>query len=116
MILGATTFISHRWGNFAMSRSVETWFSYSLVPLGFAMWLAHDRFHFLTSFGTVIPVVQRFAADRGLGFFSEPAWACACCGPVADWLPRLEIVYLGLGWLMSLLIGHRIAVRLTGRP
>ena len=33
----------------------------------------------------------------------------ACCRPVADWLPRLEIVCLDLGLLLSLYCGSRIA-------
>ena len=31
-------------------------FIYALVPLGFAMWLAHYTFHLFTSAGTAIPV------------------------------------------------------------
>ena len=39
----------------------------------------------------------------------EPEWQCACCRPVADCLPRLEIVFLDLGLLLSLYSGYRIA-------
>ena len=91
---------------------VATRFSYALVPLGFGMWLAHYSFHFLTSYDTVVPVTQRFAggprAGRSLG---EPDWGRACCRPVADWLPRLEILFLDLGLLLSLYTGYRIAWR-----
>jgi cytochrome c oxidase assembly factor CtaG len=117
LLIGAATVLSHRWGGFAISRrALATRFSYSLVPLGFSMWLSHYTFHFLTSYGTVIPVVQRFAADFGRMFLGEPEWSCACCGPVADWLPRLEIVFLDTGLLLALFTGYRISVGLSARP
>ncbi len=52
------------------------------------MWLAHYSFHLLTSYGTVIPAAQRFAASLGWPSFGEPEWGDACCLPVPDWLPR----------------------------
>jgi cytochrome c oxidase assembly factor CtaG/polyferredoxin len=86
-----------------------TRFSYSLVPLGFAMWLSHYGFHLLTSYQTVIPTAQRFVAGLGWHFLGKPEWTDACCRPVAEWLPRLEIVCLDLGLLLSLYSGYRIA-------
>ncbi len=47
--------------------------------------------------------------DRGWVLLGEPAWALACCRPVADWLPRLEILSLDFGLLLSLYSGYRIA-------
>ncbi|HMC66231.1 MAG TPA: hypothetical protein VKI65_14940, partial [Gemmataceae bacterium] len=88
---------------------VATRFAYSLVPIGFGMWLAHYSFHFLGSFDAVIPALQRFAGDLGLAL-GEPEWRYACCRPVADWLPRLEILFLDLGLLLSLYSGYRIAL------
>ena len=87
-----------------------TRFSYALVPLGFSMWLAHYSFHFLASFGSAASSLQRFAGDHGWAIFGEPEWARACCRPVADWLPRLEILSLDLGLLLSLYAGYRIAL------
>ena len=94
---------------------LATRFSYALVPLGFSMWLAHYSYHFLASWGTVTPVLQRFAADLGCAILGEPAWALACCRPVADWLPRLEILFLDVGLLLSLYSGYRIAMNQSGR-
>lgn len=85
-------------------------FSYALVPIGFSMWLAHYSFHFLGSFESAWPVAQRFVADLGWNGLGAPQWACACCRPVADWLPRLEITFLDLGLLLSLYTGFRIAL------
>jgi cytochrome c oxidase assembly factor CtaG/ferredoxin len=87
---------------------VATRFAFSLVPIGFGMWLAHYSFHFLASFDAVVPAMQRFAGDLGLAL-GQPEWQCACCRPVADWLPRLEILFLDLGFLFSLYSGYRIA-------
>ena len=84
---------------------MATRFSYALVPLGFSMWLAHYSFHFLASFDAVTPALQRFAGDLGWSILGEPAWVRACCRPVADWLPRLEILFLDLGLLLSLYSG-----------
>ena len=108
--------LSRRWGRLAQSWSeVAARYSLSLVPLGFAMWLAHYSFHFFTSYGTVVPTTQRFAADLGGSLLGEPAWSCACCLPAAEWLVRLEIVILDLGLLISLYAGYRIARSQTGR-
>jgi len=117
LTVGAATVVSRRWGGLAMSRlMVATRFSYSLVPLGFGMWLSHYGFHFLTSYDAVIPTAQRFAADLGFTFLGVPEWACACCGPVMYWLPRLEILFLDVGLLLTLHSGYRIALGLSSRP
>ena len=66
-------------------------------------------------FGTVIPAAQRFVA--GLGWRSSGARVGRRVLPaVADWLPRLEIVCLDLGLLLSLYTGCRIAVGRSSRP
>jgi hypothetical protein len=93
---------------------VATRFAYSLVPLGFGMWLAHYSFHFLASFDAVTPAIQRFAGDFGLTL-GQSEWRCACCRPVADWLPRLEILFLDLGLLLSLYSGYWIALTQSER-
>ena len=84
--------------------------AYALVPLGFGMWLSHYSFHFLTSYETVVPTTQRFLADLGCTALGAPEWSRACCRPVAEWLPRLEILFLDLGLLGSLYTGYRVAL------
>ncbi|HXY37491.1 MAG TPA: hypothetical protein VEI07_24930, partial [Planctomycetaceae bacterium] len=95
---------------------VATRYSYALVPLGFSMWLAHYSFHFLTSYASVIPTTQRFAADLGWNVLGSPKWSRACCIPAATWLIRLEILCLDFGLLLSLYAGYRIALSQTPRP
>jgi len=115
--VGGAAALSRQWG-----RSIRTWtevatrYSYALVPLGFSMWLAHYSFHFLTSYASVIPTTQRFAADLGWNVLGSPKWSCACCIPAATWLIRLEILCLDFGLLLSLYAGYRIALSQTPRP
>jgi hypothetical protein len=84
-------------------------FAYALVPIGFAMWLAHYSFHFFTSWSTVVPVAQRFAADHGWPAGGDPIWECACCQDAADWILQAEILMLDFGLLGSLYVAWRIA-------
>lgn len=85
-----------------------TRFCFALVPLGFAMWLAHYSYHFFGSCDAVIPAAQRFATDLGMRL-GDARWTCGCCRPVADWLPRFEILCLDCGLLLSLYTAFRIA-------
>ena len=104
------TAIDRRWGEGGANWwESATRFSYTLVPIGFGMWLSHYCFHLLTSYRTVIPAAQRFLASLGWHVLGSPRWSDACCQPVAEWLPRLEIVCLDLGLLLSLYSGCRIA-------
>jgi hypothetical protein len=84
-------------------------FSFSLVPVGAAMWLAHYLFHFLTGAAGIWPVMQRVAGDLGCTFLGRPTWAAACCLTPADWLLPMEIVCLDFGLLLSLYCGYRMA-------
>jgi cytochrome c oxidase assembly factor CtaG len=109
--VGSAAGLSRWWGRLSGSGlAVATRYSFALVPLGFGMWLAHYSFHFLTSCDTVVPTTQRFAADHGWTFVGEPAWLASCCRPVAEWLPRWEIVALEVGMLLSLYTGWRLSL------
>jgi cytochrome c oxidase assembly factor CtaG len=114
-VVGAAE-LSRRWGRSeAGTLEVATQYAYALVPLGFGMWLAHHSFHFLTSYDTAVPTAKRFLQDLGWTAVGEPLWVDACCRPVANWLPRLEIIFLDLGLLLSLYIGYRIALARSSR-
>jgi cytochrome c oxidase assembly factor CtaG/polyferredoxin len=110
LMLGLATVLSRRLGYLQESwLEVATRYAYALAPIGFGMWLAHYSFHFLGSLEGIIPATQRFLMDFGLAL-GEPDWQFACCRPVADWLLRLELVFLGLGLLLSLYTGYRITL------
>jgi hypothetical protein len=113
LTVGAAAELSRRWGRLRASTiDVATRYAYALVPLGFGMWLAHYSFHFLTSYGAVVPVTQRFAADLGLTSLGAPAWSCSCCVADTPWLVRLELLFLDFGLLLSLYTGYRLAPNL----
>ena len=117
LTVGSAAILSRRWGRLtASSLGVATQYSFALVPIGFGMWLAHYNFHFLTSYDTMVPAAQRFASDLGWAVLGHPQWVAACCRPVADWLPRLEVLFLDLGLLLSLYTGYRIALSESPRP
>ena len=81
---------------------IATRFAYALVPIGFGVWLAHYSFHLLTGLWTFVPVVQKMlgaAPDWTWGGLSEQA------------VTPLEMGFLGLGLLGSLLVSFRIAER-----
>jgi hypothetical protein len=100
--VGAAAALGRWWGRLSVSRvELAGRFAATLVPLGFAMWLAHYGYHLLTSYESAWPVTQRFAADHGLDL-GTPEWARACCRPVGAWLPKLEILLLDVGLLATL--------------
>ena len=111
LAVGSAAALSRWWGRLqAGTLEVATRYAYALVPLGFGMWLAHYSFHFLTSCDTVVPTAQRFLHDLGWIALGEPHWVAACCRTAATWLPRLEVLFLDLGLLLSLYTGYRIAL------
>jgi hypothetical protein len=116
LAVGGAAALSRRWGRSqATTLEVATRYAYALVPLGFGMWLAHNSFHFLTSYDTAVPTAQRFLHDLGWTALGKPHWVAACCRPVAAWLPRLEVLFLDLGLLLSLYTGYRIALARSPR-
>ena len=111
LLLSFTTMMSSFWSRASTSHiELATRYAFALVPIGFAMWLAHYSFHFVTSYETVVPITQRFFGDIGWAGLGTPRWAAACCRPAPNWLPQLEIMGLDLGLLFSLYTGYRIAL------
>ncbi len=112
IVLVGTATLLGRWtsSDRRPSREVACRFIPALVPVGFGMWLAHYSFHFLAGGAALWPVVQRLASDLGVTALGAPSWGCGCAGMVApSWLLPLEIVFLDLGFLLSLYTAHRIA-------
>lgn len=88
---------------------LATRFAYALVPLGFGVWLAHYTFHFLTGLWTFVPVVQKTLVDLGLPWLGAPDWHLF--GLPKEFVSPLELGFLALGLLGSLLVAWRIAER-----
>lgn len=79
---------------------------WALAPMGFAMWLAHYAFHFLTGALTIVPVIQSFLADVGL-FRGEVRWDL---GPIVPqgWLFPIEAALLYAGAIAALIVAAQI--------
>jgi len=114
LLVSLTAWISSAWS--ASGRSVveeATRFGYGLIPVGFGMWVAHYLYHFLVGGLAIIPATQEYLADLGLPFFGAPAWTL---GPLLpeSWLLPVELLFLELGLLVSLVVTFRIAQREVG--
>jgi ferredoxin len=117
ILLSTASVISRFWAGLNVDgKTILIQFSYSLVPLGFAMWLSHYIFHGVTSYATALPATQRFLNDLGWPILGLPEWSLSCCGPAVSWLPRLEILFLDMGLLVTLHASYLIAFSLTKSP
>jgi hypothetical protein len=83
-------------------------FSRSLVPMGFGVWLAHYGFHFFTGALTIIPVTQ-YAIRNATGRYllGMPQWQLGGLPPGVVY--PIELGFMSLGLLGSLIVGWRIA-------
>lgn len=113
LLLGGAAWLTRRVVSRARSGSmglggIINRFCRSLVPLGFGVWLAHYGFHFLTGALTIVPVTQSaIETATGLSLLGAPQWTWAGLPPGAV-LP-IELGFLALGLLGSLLVAWRIA-------
>ena len=110
LIVCLAAFLSRRLGRLQVPiKPLISDFAMTLVPLGFATWLAHFVFHLFTGSHMPIPVVERIALDLHLGWFGKPDWG------ISSWaVPQLldfEILFLDLGLLVSLYAGWKVAQR-----
>jgi hypothetical protein len=116
LLLGAASWVT--WRATASQRSLLTTlvrYSYTLVPTGFGMWLAHYSFHFLTGLLTIVPVTQSAVVDLGYHFLGPPYWTWA--GLPLRFVQPLEMGFLVLGFLGSLTVAWRLAEEdLADRP
>lgn len=103
LLLGLAGWLSRRGaGKKEPLLAIVTRYAWSLVPLGFGVWLAHYCFHLLAGLWTFIPVTQ---AALSL----TPDWSFG--GVPVALVDPLEIGFLGLGLVGSLLVAWRIALR-----
>jgi cytochrome c oxidase assembly factor CtaG/polyferredoxin len=106
LLVTACTWASRHWGHASVQwKDVTCGFALALVPEGFGMWLAHFSNHLVAGWGTVIPVAQRVLSPAASVDY-PPAW-------IPNWLPSLELLFLGLGLLLTLYIAWRVACRLV---
>ncbi len=108
-LLGGAALVARNWsGQQATLQETINRFSRSLVPLGFGVWLAHYGFHFFTGALTFVPVFQLAIRDAfGWPAFGSPQWQLG--GLSERFVYPLELGFLGLGLLGSLMVAWRIA-------
>jgi ferredoxin len=108
LLLGLAGWLTRTWGGSSRAwLPTVTRYAYALAPLGFGIWLAHYGFHFLTGLYTFIPVMQSAATSTGLAFLGEPQWQLSGLPEAAVY--SVELGFLGLGLLGSLLVSYRLA-------
>lgn len=83
-------------------------FAPAFVPVGFGVWFAHYSFHFLIAPGTIIPIVQEFLGQTG-------DWARFAAPIDTTFISLLQVVALAGGFLWSMVLAQRAALRLYGR-
>ncbi len=87
--------------------SLATRYIYSLVPLGFGVWVAHYSFHFLTGVLTVVPVVQNAFTEMGWPVLGKPLWRLT--GLRTGAVYPMEVGFLVLGLIGSWSVAVRLA-------
>jgi len=108
VLLGLAAWITRAWAGVQRAwLPLIVRYTYSLVPLGFGMWLAHYGFHFFTGLYTIIPVTQNALADLGWSFLGEPRWTLV--GIPKYVVEPLEFGFLMLGMAGSLMVAWHLA-------
>lgn len=112
MALAAATFVTRRLARDRTGSIRETAmrYTYSLIPFGFGVWLAHYGFHLLTGALTIVPVTQS-ALLSALGWpaLGEPLWRWTGMQPGAVF--PIQVGFILLGTLGSLALAYRISER-----
>jgi hypothetical protein len=83
-------------------------FAPAFVPIGFGIWASHYLFHFLSGPLTIIPVVQEFLGRTG-------DWERFSGAVSPDLLGLIQMIALAGGFLCSLIVAQRVALRLYKR-
>ena len=87
--------------------ALSTRYAFSLVPLGFGVWLAHYAFHFFTGILTIVPVAQNALLDLGWPALGQPDWSLG--GLRVSSIYPLELGFLTLGLMGSWMVAVRLA-------
>lgn len=95
-------------------RDVAAAFAPAFIPLGFAIWIAHYAFHFLTGALTIVPVFQSFLLDHGVTALGEPNWMLSGVTDLTL-IGVLQFAVTAGGMGLSLMVAERAAARLYKR-
>lgn len=107
-------FISRRLaGIHGTSRGYASAFAYTLVPSGFAMWLAHFGFHLFTGFNGAGVAARRFVEDWA-GLRVASSGVLPAMSRIAEWILPIQLLFLDVGLCMSLYLAYRLACLRAG--
>jgi hypothetical protein len=90
-------------------------FGYMFVPIGLAMHLAHNLAHLLLEGAGIVPVVQRAVLLYTPFFLGTPEWLAPALAP-ASVVTLLQMGVVVGFFLLSLVAGHRLALRVYPDP
>jgi hypothetical protein len=108
-LIGVAAWVTRIWGGSKRPLvPLALRYAYSLVPVGFGIWLAHFGFHLLTGFYTLIPVTQAAFADLGWAILGQPRWSLPGLAPNA--VQVIEFGFISLGLVGSVLVSYGIAM------
>ncbi len=104
---GAAAWASARMAGRREVRKVFARLAPAVVPLGFAIWLAHYGFHFATSAAGLVPAVQGFLLRHGWLQGVNPDWSQVGLLP-RSWVLPLQMVVVVTGFAASVwAVGER---------
>lgn len=90
-------------------------FAPAFIPLGFGIWIGHYGFHFLTGASSIIPVVQTFLIDHNIFLLgSTPDWSLVN-SPNLGVIGLMQVAVLVGGFVWSMMIAQRVAMRMYRR-
>ena len=113
LLVGGCASLGRRFGQVAQSTpELARRFVLTLVPLGFALWLAHFVFHLIGAWSSGVHALER-AAETWLGAVPG-SQSGMLMGGAPEWLLPLELITLDVGLLLSLYLAWRLAQAITG--
>lgn len=96
-------------------RETAAAFAPAFVPVGFGIWIAHYFFHFVIGALALIPVFHSFLIDHYITVFgTSPDWTLGGIQDMAV-VGFIQMVALMGGFLWSMMIAQRVAMRLYRR-
>lgn len=113
--LGVAWLSRHLAGKREPLRHTFTRYAPAVMPLAFAIWLAHYGFHFATGALSIVPVTQNFLLDHGITVFGRPDWTLSALLPLS-WLLPLEIGITLVGLAGTLYLTGERAAHLEPEP
>ncbi len=89
-------------------------FAPAFVPIGAGIWAAHYGFHFVIGGLVIVPVLHNFLLDHGITLFgTQVNWGLGAIAE-AEQFAVIQVILLLGGYLLSLVLARRIAVREFG--